>query len=337
MDGKTATRALDWCASMADKRIHFELFGGEPLLNWDVILILLDYSRLRATELSKKITLGCVTNASLLTSERARILAEYAVPLLLSYDGPYTNEATRGHTRDVEAGLRNALAARLKCTVAMQACANHTKHLYENFISIEGMGFNTIAINPVTHCYEPYGEQDWVHIRAALQQLAEHQFDRYVTGKGAVYTQLNKHVKTIKAFMARPYDLTTKNRSCGACKYSIAIDPAGNILPCHQMQPGSGFDHYIMGNVNDGTYDSEIRDRMLMRQQIDMCISCPVIVCSPCRVINYQINHNEMMPGHDACMYQRLMFDVAVNLYNKLIDSEIWDGPKYPAGRECSV
>lgn len=333
MSSKTATRALDWCLSMADKHMRFEFFGGEPLLNWDIMLLILDYGQLRAKELQQDISFGCVTNASLLTPKRARILSDYKVPLLLSYDGPYTNEATRGHTRDVETGMRNALEAGLRCTVAMQSCAGHTASLYENFVAIERMGFDAIAINPVTHCHDSFTKQDWDNVREALGRLADHQFERYVIGKGATYAQLDRHVLAIKNFVREPYDLTKRDRSCGACKGSMAIDPQGNILPCHEMQPDSSFDHYIMGNVNDGTYDSAARERVLVSRYSDACSSCSVLACGPCRVANYWANGNEWVPNNDACAYQRCIFDTAITLYNRLVDVGIWNGAKHFARR----
>jgi len=327
MTAQTITRAIDWCLSACGSNMHFEFFGGEPLLNWSVMQMGVQYSRMRAREVGKSVGFGVVTNASLLTMERATWCRENNIGALLSYDGPYTNEATRGHTRDVEAGLHNALATDMRVSVAMQLPAGYTRHLYENFVAIEQMGFNTIAINPVTHCYDPYSEEDWRNIDIGMRRIAEHQYDRYVTGKGATYSQLSNQIRTMQS-ITKMKDWTphTRDASCGACKGSVAIDALGNIVPCQQMPAGSGFDHYIMGNVNDGTYDQEVRQRVLETRHVDMCRECPVVRCGSCRTINYWATGNEHEPCLESCLFQLKMLDINKDLYNRLVVDDVIEG-----------
>lgn len=327
MTTQTITRAIDWCFSMCDKSMHFEFFGGEPILNWPVLQIGVQYGRMRAKDLGKTVSFGMVTNASLLTMERAMWCKNNNIGALLSYDGPFTNEATRGHTRDVETGMRNALAAGMRASVAMQLPAGHTKYVYENFTAIERMGFHSIAINPVTHCYNPYTDEDWRNIVSGMKRIAEHQYERYATGKGATYSQLSNQIRTMQN-MAKIKNWTPHDRdaSCGACKGSIAIDASGNIVPCQQMPAGSGFDHYIMGNVLDDAYDAAIREQVLNTRHVDMCRECPAIRCGSCRTINYWATGNEYEPCLESCMFQLKLLEINRDLYNRLVANKIIDG-----------
>ena len=327
MTVQTATRAIDWCLSMCTKHMHFEFFGGEPMLNWPVLTVAVQYGRMRAQETGKTVSFGMVTNASMLTMEKAVYCKDNNIGALLSYDGPHTHDATRGHTRDVQAGMRNALAAGMRANIAMQLPAGHTKHLYENFVAIEQMGFRSIAINPVTHCYAPYADEDWGNIVAGMKRIADHQYQRYATGQGATYSQLSNQIEAMRNIAAmQGWTPHGRDASCGACKGSMAIDASGNIVPCQQMPRGSGFDHYILGNVVDGTYDPAIREQILQTRRLDVCSECPAVRCGSCRTINYWATGDEYEPCLESCMFQLKLLDVVSNLYNRLVSDGVIKG-----------
>ena len=327
MTAQTMTRAVDWCLSVCGDEMRIQFFGGEPTLNWPVLSLAVRYGDMRATEMGKKMGFGLVTNASTLTAERAMFCKNNRIGVLLSYDGPHTNDLTRGHTEEVVAGLRNALAAGVRASVAMQLPSGHTRFMYENFVAIEEMGFATIAINPVTHCYEPYSDEDWDNIASGLKRIAEHQYERYATGKGAVYSQFSNQIQSVRR-IASQSDWTPQARdaSCGACKGSMAIDCDGNIIPCHEMPCGSGFDRYIMGNVMDGTYDPSMRKRFLETRNLEPCKNCPSTLCGSCRTTNRWATGDEFEPCLEACIFHLTLFETAAHLYNRLVADGIMQG-----------
>jgi uncharacterized protein len=68
--------------------IRITLFGGEPLLNFDLIKFVVQYSQKEASKLNKKVLLGMTTNAALLDDEKTDFLIKENIELTFSFDGP---------------------------------------------------------------------------------------------------------------------------------------------------------------------------------------------------------------------------------------------------------
>ncbi len=106
----------------------------------------------------------------------------------------------------------------------------------------------------------------------------------------------------------------------------MAIDCDGNIIPCHEMPCGSGFDRYIMGNVMDGTYDPSMRKRFLETRNLEPCKNCPSTLCGSCRTTNRWATGDEFEPCLEACIFHLTLFETAAHLYNRLVADGIMQG-----------
>lgn len=80
MDTKTAFKAIECAVSLGDIRI-ITFFGGEPLLNFNVIKEVVQ-------KVEPDITCGIITNGTIMTEEMAAFIKEHHLPLTVSIDGP---------------------------------------------------------------------------------------------------------------------------------------------------------------------------------------------------------------------------------------------------------
>ena len=89
MSFDVAKRAVDFLISMSGPRQHCEIdfFGGEPLLNWDVVKQTVEYIESIQEKHGKIFKLTLTTNGMLLTQDKIDYVNEHDMSLVLSLDG----------------------------------------------------------------------------------------------------------------------------------------------------------------------------------------------------------------------------------------------------------
>lgn len=87
MDATTMSRAIEFLLSTQREEVILQFFGGEPLINDEMVFFAMDYGLRRAAELGKKISFVLSSNGWSLTPARMERLATYPVRLELSLDG----------------------------------------------------------------------------------------------------------------------------------------------------------------------------------------------------------------------------------------------------------
>lgn len=89
MSKETAEQAVEFAivGSRMRHNLELDLFGGEPLMNPEVVKHVINYVRRRETETGKNIKLTLTTNGTLLNDEMIQFLNENRVMLVLSLDG----------------------------------------------------------------------------------------------------------------------------------------------------------------------------------------------------------------------------------------------------------
>lgn len=319
----TLKKALDMLVGPAivEPRFHVEFFGGEPLLSSDLILRGADYAR----ELGKKqgitVSVGVVSNMSLITKELLQQFKARDIGILASYDGALTHNKTRhpDSAKTVKDNIKLAVAEGIRCAVAMQVVSGHTADLYANVLDVLDSGVTTFALNPVLHSYAPYTDEDFANLDTQFGLIVDHLFKEKVSGSSVVWSQMHNQLSAILQVAKHGKQKARYDWSCGGCKGSVAIDPEGYIVPCQQMPTGGEFDHWCMGHVAGGKIDGEVRADFL-KATFPECSECDVLRCAPCRTVNKGITGSEFVKNPQTCAYQRLLFTHAIKLHNRLTD-----------------
>jgi len=89
LDVATGKKAVDFLieASGPRRNLDIDFFGGEPLMNWPVVVALTDYCEQRAAETGKDLRLTITTNAVLLDAEKTAFINQHFKNCVLSIDG----------------------------------------------------------------------------------------------------------------------------------------------------------------------------------------------------------------------------------------------------------
>ncbi|GAB4265692.1 MAG: thioether cross-link-forming SCIFF peptide maturase [Deferrisomatales bacterium] len=235
------------------------LFGGEPLLNWPAVRAAVEEARRAADRVGKGLTLSLTTNATRLTADRARFLAEHRVGVTVSLDGPpEIHDANRpfpdgrGSYGEVLRGLghllrgpRAPVAARVTLEPSQWARAG------EVFDHLVALGFHEVGLapaSPVQRRLLPSKDQEDA-LLAEFAGLAA-RFEAAV-GAGRVLPFSN-----LLDLLARIHVGQTKTISCGAGLGYVGLDASGRFFPCHRL---AGQDAFQIGDLDRGLDADRVR------------------------------------------------------------------------------
>ncbi|MQL52655.1 thioether cross-link-forming SCIFF peptide maturase [Desulfofundulus thermobenzoicus] len=254
-------QALDFLFAASGPRRHVEVdfFGGEPLLNFNVLRELVAYGRRRAGELGKIIKFTVTTNAVLLTPAIGRYFNEEGLAVVLSLDGrPPVHDAMRpfpggrGSYDLVLNNIRNFVASRPGGEYYVRGTfTRHNLDFTRDVLHLAGLGFEHISMEPVVApCDEDYALQmaDVPRICAEYEKLAGQLLDRAARGRRINFFHFNIDPDGGPCL---PRRLT----GCGAGREYLAVSPDGRLYPCHQFVGRPG---YCLGDVWQGLVHPEL-------------------------------------------------------------------------------
>lgn len=288
MPWDTAKQSIDYLVERSAHRteLHITFFGGEPLLNWEILVRAVDYAKLRGRETGKTFVFEVITNGTLLTEERANFLADNNFILMVSIDGwkemhDY-NRPTLGEPSTYETIVKNALYVnnlyKSRGMRPIKIRANLT-HKFQDYFSVfqhlRSIGFERVAVAPIEPL--PHGDQspsamteDDMDRHAEIFQEKALEILHKIGGKDEI-TEMEREIISDYAGDRNPQGL--KGLICGVGRNTSCVDHKGNIYPCHRYE---GMSAFVIGNVYTGHDEEKTMRyyRMVNGNATDRCHSC---------------------------------------------------------------
>uniref|UniRef100_UPI00402ADD40 radical SAM protein n=1 Tax=Veillonella magna TaxID=464322 RepID=UPI00402ADD40 len=159
MSFDVAKRAVDFLIAMSGTRQHCEIdfFGGEPLLNWDVVKQTVEYVESIQAAHNKIFKLTLTTNGVLLTQDKIDYVNEHNISLVLSIDG---REEVHNRMRPSAGGtdtyktvaknLVNAVKQRDGREYYVRGTYTHNNlDFTKDVIAMSDLGFEHLSMEPV--------------------------------------------------------------------------------------------------------------------------------------------------------------------------------------------
>ena len=261
MSFEVGKKALDFLVANSGNRVNLEVdfFGGEPLMNWDVVKQLVAYGRSLEKPNNKKFRFTLTTNGVLLNDEVMEFVNKEMSNVVLSLDGrKEVNDRMRPFRTGK--GSYDLIVPKFQKLAEIRNQTNYyirgtfTRNnldFSEDVKHFADLGFKQMSIEPVVGPEEdPYSirEQDLPQIMEEYDKLALEYIDRYKKGNGFNFFH----------FMI---DLTQgpcvykRLSGCGSGTEYLAVTPWGDFYPCHQFV---GNEDFLMGNVDEGIIKPEI-------------------------------------------------------------------------------
>ena len=280
MSAEVGMKAVDFLISDSGniKNLEIDYFGGEPLMNFDVVKKITEYAKKRASEAGKRFSFTMTTNCLLLNDGKARWLNEEMDNVVLSIDG---RESVHNAVRHTVSG-KNAYPVIAENALRFRHIRGDRKYYVrgtftsknldftEDVKALNDMGFDQISMEPVvSDGDDPLAitAEHVERIKREYERLAEEYLERRRNGKWFNFFHFMMDLEHGPCINKR---LT----GCGAGTEYLAVSPTGDIYPCHQFV---GMDEYYIGNVYEGILHPEIRSRFAGYTVLkkDHCADCP--------------------------------------------------------------
>jgi len=264
MSFEVGAAALDFIIKHSGPREHVEVdfFGGEPLLNLEVLKKLVSDGKDKAARAGKKIKFTVTTNALLLNEQTARYLVEEGLNVVLSLDGrPEVHDAMRPFPSG--SGSYGIAAANIKKFIESYNFDNyyvrgtftrHNRDFAADVLHMAQLGLKHLSIEPVVGGPgEDYSlqESDIPQIYSEYEKLTRHLLALKKKGREIDFFHFNIDLEGGPC-------LKKRISNCGAGNEYIAVTPSGEIYPCHQFVGQEGF---RLGDVFQGiSNERTVRD-----------------------------------------------------------------------------
>jgi uncharacterized protein len=236
-DEKTIDGLAQYC--LANDIEHVEIFGGEPLYYRE----LFKYAVANLCDRVPGMSIGVITNGTLITEEIMRLFETRPVSILLSLDGGRDRHNQMRGSFDRISPWFDRLVAQGRVSVAMQAGV--VVDLYKNIRSIWDLGLKRVYINVI----ENHG---W-YTQADVTRF-ETEYELAIEGMLREEGELNCVRQLFETLKDSSY-----RQGCGITREGLACDWHGLLYPCHRaMEIGTTF---AIGNIYDGI-DAEMNEKL---------------------------------------------------------------------------
>ena len=321
MSFEVGKQALDFLVANSGSRVNLEVdfFGGEPLMNWQVVKDLVAYGRSLEEPYHKKFRFTLTTNGVLLDDEVMEFANREMSNVVLSIDGrksvhDYMRPARNGK------GSYDLILPKFKKLAESREQMNyyvrgtfthHNLDFAEDVLSLAGEGFEQISVEPVVS--EP--DKDYAITEADVPKILE-EYDKLA----ARMLQWQKEGKGFNFFHFM-LDLdggpcaVKRLAGCGSGTEYLAVTPWGDLYPCHQFV---GNEKFLMGNVFEGITKTEIQNEFKLcnvyaKKECKNCFA--KFYCSGgCAANAYNLSGNINGVYDIGCQLQRKRVECAIML-----------------------
>ena len=262
MSFEVGKRALDFLIenSGTRKNLEVDFFGGEPLMNFQVVKDLVAYARSIEQEKGKRFRFTLTTNGVLVDDEVIQWANKECSNVVLSLDGRKeihdrfrVDYAGNGSWEKIVPKFQKFVQARGGKDYYMRGTFTHNNpDFLKDIQQMLDLGFTELSMEPVVCAAgDPSAltEEDLPIVMEQYEKLAELMLER--DREGRPFT-----------FYHYMIDLTggpciyKRISGCGSGTEYMAVTPWGDLYPCHQFV---GEERFKLGNIWDGVTNTEIQ------------------------------------------------------------------------------
>ena len=295
MSLEVGKQAIDFLIENSGNRVNLEVdfFGGEPLMNFDVVKEIVAYGRSKEKAANKNFRFTLTTNGMLLNDEVIDFCNREISNVVLSLDGRKEINDMMRPTRNGK-GSYDIIVPKFQKFVEKRGDKSYyvrgtfTRNnldFTKDFELMTELGFKEISIEPVV----TPDENDYAIREEDLPTIFE-QYDKSGCGSGTEY---------------------------------LAVTPTGDLYPCHQFV---GHDEFKLGDVFHGVERNDIVEEFKLCNVYakDKCKDCFArFYCSGgCAANSYQFHGNILDAYNVGCELQRKRVECAIMMKAALADDE---------------
>ena len=263
MSFETGKRALDFLIENSGSRRNLEVdfFGGEPLMNWQVVKDLVLYARSIEKEHKKNFRFTLTTNGMLIDDDVIDFSNKEMSNVVLSLDGRKeihdrfrVDYEGRGSWDRIVPKFQELVKSRGGKNYYMRGTFTHANpDFLEDIKVMLDLGFNELSMEPVV-CKDTdpsaLTEEDIAIVCDQYEKLAELMLERHREGRPFTFYHYMIDLKGGPCIYKRI-------SGCGSGTEYMAVTPWGDLYPCHQFV---GDEKFRLGDIWKGVTNTEVRD-----------------------------------------------------------------------------
>ena len=321
MSLEVGKKALDFLVANSGNRVNLEVdfFGGEPLMNWDVVKGIVEYGRSLEEPHNKKFRFTLTTNGVLLNDEIMEFANREMANIVLSIDGrkeihdkmrPF--RGGQGSYDLIVPKFQKVAESREQTRYYVRGTFTHNNlDFSRDVLHLADLGFQQISVEPVvakpTDSYA-LTEEDLPKLMEEYDKLAVEMLRRRREGKPFNFFHFMIDLEGGPCVAKRL-------SGCGSGTENLAVTPWGDLYPCHQFV---GDEKFLMGNVEEGVLREDIRDEFKCCNVYakEKCKNCfAKFYCSGGCAANSYNFHGTINDAYDlGCELQRKRVECAIML-----------------------
>lgn len=324
MSLEVGKKAIDLLIEQSGNRTNLEVdfFGGEPLMNFDVVKGIVEYAKEKQEEAGKNFRFTITTNGLLLDDAIIDYCNKHMSNIVLSIDGrkevhdnmrPTPNN--KGSYELILEKFKKVAKSRNQQNYYVRGTfTHHNLDFAEDVLHLADEGFKQISVEPVVaDDAKDYAlkEEDITVLCEQYEVLADKMLQYRKEGKDFNFFHFMIDLTGGPCVVKR---LT----GCGAGSEYLAVTPWGDLYPCHQFV---GMDNFKMGSVNEGITNNNLQCdfKNCHVYTKEACKSCwAKFYCSGgCNANSYNF-HNDIHAVYEAgCALEKKRVECAIYLKAK--------------------
>lgn len=277
MSYEVGKRALDFLVENSGTRRNLEVdfFGGEPLMNFDVVKQLVAYARSIEKEKNKNFRFTLTTNGVLVDDDVIEFSNKEMSNVVLSLDGRKevhdryrVDYAGNGSWEKIVPKFQKFVNARGGKNYYMRGTFTHANpDFLEDIKTMLNLGFSELSMEPVVAASDDPAaltQEDKPVVMKQYEGLAKLMLERDKEGKPFTFYHYMIDLKGGPCIYKRI-------SGCGSGTEYMAVTPWGDLYPCHQFV---GDEKFKLGDIWSGVNNKKIQDEFA---------SCNVYAREECR------------------------------------------------------
>ena len=320
MSLETAKKAVDFLIEHSGKRkvLEMDFFGGEPLMNLEVLKQTVYYAKQQGEKAGKKFLFTTTTNALLLNDETIEFFNAEMENVVLSLDGrKEVHDAIRKSVNGK--GTFDLIIDKIKKFISLRGEKSYyvrgtftAKNLdfSKDVLFIADQGVDSISMEPVVTDIPDLqiNEKHLPVIEQEYENLCEAYLERRQKGEGFNFFHFNIDLEGGPC-------LSKRVSACGAGNEYFSVIPNGDLYPCHQFAGDTAF---RMGSVYEGITKPELREKfknscLFTRKKCENCFA--KFICSGgCSANNYHFNGDIDDPYETTCAMMKKRIECAMHI-----------------------
>lgn len=329
MSYEVGKKALDFLVANSGNRRNLEVdfFGGEPLMNFQVVKDLVAYGRSLEEKYDKNFRFTLTTNGVLLDDDIMEFANREMGNVVLSIDGrPEVHNRMRpfrkgaGSYELIVPKFQKFADSRNQEKYYVRGTFTHNNlDFSKDVLHLADLGFKQISVEPVVaQETDDYAirEEDLPQLFEEYENLALEMVKRHGTDKDFNFFHFMIDLEGGPCVAKRL-------SGCGSGTEYLAVTPTGDLYPCHQFVGNTDF---LMGNVDEGVVNTDLRDSFKSCNVYakDKCRECFArFYCSGGCAANSYNFHGDIHNAYDiGCALQKKRVECAIMIKAALAAKE---------------